>query len=110
MLVVGLHDCSMIYRITFALMIGLAVWVALSCVRVERLNAQAGFYLPRRDGGADGQWRISRQNTPRDQLRGLIMSAGLLQYLFAPIVVGLAAFHLSRRGSAQRRWLAASAG
>jgi hypothetical protein len=43
-------------------------------------------------------------------LRGLIMSAGLLQYLFAPAVVGLAAFHLSQRGPTQRRWTAVCAG
>jgi hypothetical protein len=91
-------------------MMGLAIWVGFASFRIEQLNVQAGLYLPRRDGGADGAWRVSRQNTPRDQLRGLVIGAGLLQYLFAPAVLGLAALHILRRDSAQRRWAAAFAG
>jgi hypothetical protein len=108
--VVGPHEWFMIHRITLAVMVGLALWVALTAVRIELLNARADFYLPRRDDGADGQWRVSLQNMPRDQLRGLIMSAGLLQYLFASLVVGLAIFHISRRESGRRRWLAFCSG
>jgi hypothetical protein len=97
-----------IIRLTFLLLVGLTVWVVVSAVRIERLNAEAGYYLPRHDD--DGKWRISRESTPRDQLRGLVSSIGLLQYLFAPLVAGLAAFHLSRREPAARRLLAACSG
>ncbi len=79
----------MLTRFTFAVLIILTTWVAVSAIRIERLNAEAGHYLPRHD--QDGKWRISRENTPRDQLRGLIHSVGLWQYLAAPGVVGLAA-------------------
>ena len=98
----------MIIRITFLLLVGLTVWVAVSAVRIERLNAATGYYLPRHDD--DGKWRISRESTPRDQLRGLVSSIGLLQYLFAPLVVGLSAYPFSRRDSAARRLLAACSG
>jgi len=97
-----------IYRITFAVMVALTVWVVFVAVRIERLNAEAGFYLPRQDEG--GKWRISRENEPRNQLRGLVGNVGLLQYLFAPLLVGLAAFHSARRDSAMRRCLAVSSG
>jgi len=97
-----------IYRITFAVMVVLALWVLFAAVRIERLNAEAGYYLPRHD--EDGKWRVSRESTSRDQLRGLITSVGLFQYVFAPLVVGLAAFHLGRRDSAMRRWLATFSG
>ena len=98
----------MIIRITFLVLVVLTVWVAVSAVRIERLNAEAGYYLPRHD--EDGKWRVSRDDTPRDQLRGLIIRVGLFQYLLAPLVVGLAAFHVARRDSATRRSLAACSG
>ena len=73
------------------LITSLTFWVVLTAVRIERLNAQSGYYLPRRDGGTDGKWRQSLQRSPRDQLRDLVGSIGILQYLFAPLafVVGL---------------------
>jgi hypothetical protein len=43
-------------------------------------------------------------------LRGLIVSAGLLQYLLAPLLVGLASVHLARRESAMQRFLALGSG
>src|SRR5215471_9422132 len=52
------HEQSVMHRITFAVMMSLAVWVGFTSFRIERLNAEAGFYLPRRDGGADGTWRV----------------------------------------------------
>jgi hypothetical protein len=79
-------------------MVLLALWVAISCVRIELLNAQADFYLPRKDGGADGAWRVSPNNEPRDQLRGLIEVTGLLQYPLAMLLAGLAVWQLSKRG------------
>lgn len=57
-------------------------------VRIEVLNFQAGSYLPRKDRNpdgtlADGKWRVSLENSPRDQLRALVGTYGLLQYLLA---------------------------
>ena len=66
--------------------------VLQTAVRIEVLNVRAGNYLPRSDRNADGtfadgKWRISPDNTPRDQLRALVQTYGLLQYLFAPLLV-----------------------
>jgi hypothetical protein len=92
-------------------MISLAVWVASTSVRIEWWNAQAGIYLPRHDEEAGTKRRVSfRQIIPRDELRELVSTVGLMQYLFAPLVVGFAAFYLSRDASAQRPWFAACAG
>jgi hypothetical protein len=101
--VVQLLKLLMGQRIIYVVMFVLASWVICVSFRIEVLNARAGFYLPRRD---QGTWRVSRQDTPRDQLRRLIEREGLLQYLFAPILIGLGLFWLLRRGSAQRRALA----
>ena len=98
----------MIIRITFLVLLTLTVWVAVSAVRIERLNAEAGYYLPRHD--EEGKWRVSREGTPHDQLRGLVTNVGLPQYVFAPLVVGLSAFYLSDRESATRRLLSACSG
>jgi hypothetical protein len=97
-----------IRHLTFLVLLLVTVWVAVSAVRIERLNADAGVYLPRHDD--DGEWRVSRDGTPRDQLRRLVSSIGLLQYLFAPLVVGLSALHLVRRESGKRRIVVACSG
>jgi hypothetical protein len=86
---------AMLARFTLAVLVLLTLRVALSVIRIERLNAEAGHYLPRHD--EDGKWRISRENIPCDQLRGLIQSVGLWQYLAAPGVIGLAAILYMRR-------------
>ena len=44
-------------RIGLALLLGLGVWVLTTAVRIEVLNAEAGYYLPRGNDG-DGKWRI----------------------------------------------------
>ena len=98
----------MISRLTFLVLLAVTVWVGVSAVRIERLNAEAGSYLPRHDD--DGKWRGSSDDTPRDQLRELIGGIGLLQYLFAPLLVGLSVFHLARRESATRRVIAMCGG
>jgi hypothetical protein len=69
----------------------LTALVAQTAVRVEVLNFQAGNYLPRTDRNSDGtlagQWRVSLENSPRDQLRGLVATFGLLQYPLAPLLL-----------------------
>jgi hypothetical protein len=75
-------------RIALALMFGLGVWLITTAVRIEVLNAKAGYYLPGREGDV-GKWRISRNNTPRDQLRGMVQTIGLLQYVLAPVLIAL---------------------
>ena len=97
----------MFYRATFAVMVALAIWVAFVTIRIERMNTEAGDYLPR---DHEGPWRLSSQATPRDQLYLWVASVGCAQYLFAPLVIGLAVFHSSRRFSAKRRYLAACCG
>jgi hypothetical protein len=62
------------------------VWVgvaAVTCVRIEILNAQANFYLPRQDmeGTGNHKW-VSGYLThdARDDLHEVVESWGLLQY------------------------------
>lgn len=98
----------MIRHITFLVLLVVTGWVGLCAVRIEKLNSDAGFYLPRHDDV--GKWRISREGTPRDELRELVSGIGLLQYLLAPLVVGLSSYHFSRRDSAARRLLASCCG
>jgi hypothetical protein len=70
----------------------LTALVVQTAVRVEVLNFQAGNYLPRSDRNpdgtlADGKWRVSPENSPRDQLRGLVATFGLMQYLLSPLLL-----------------------
>lgn len=90
-------------RFTLALMVGGALWVTFVAIRIETQNAAAGYYLPRRD--EPGKWRMSRENTPYDQLRTLVSTVGLCQYLLAPLVVALAGIHITRRNTPWQRWL-----
>jgi hypothetical protein len=96
-------------RIALAVLLGLGVWVLTTAVRIEVLNAEAGYYLPRGNDG-DGKWRISLDNTPRDQLRGMIQTIGLLQYLLAPVLIGLSITSFFIYRCARARFVAASAG
>lgn len=73
-------------------MILLTAFVLHSAARIEILNMQAGNYLPRADRNAegeltDGKWRISEENTARDQLRAAVQTFGLLQYVLAPLLM-----------------------
>jgi EamA domain-containing membrane protein RarD len=36
-------------------------------------------------------WRISQEITPRDQLRGVVRTFGLLQYVLAPLLLAVSA-------------------
>ena len=70
----------------------LTAFVLYSATRIEVLNMRAGYYLPRRDRDpdgtlADGKWRISPDNTPRDQLRDAVQTLGLMQYVLAPLLL-----------------------
>ena len=51
-----------------------------------------GNYLPRPernpDGSlTDGKWRLSQENSARDQLRAAVQTFGLIQYAFAPLLL-----------------------
>jgi TRAP-type uncharacterized transport system fused permease subunit len=79
----------------------LAACVFYTAVRIEVLNTQAGYYLPRQDKNPDGsfldgKWRVSMNNSPRDQLREIVESFGLMQYLLAPILLILSVFVIAR--------------
>jgi len=100
---------SLLSRLSLILMIGCALWVAGVAGLVEAQNARAGFYLPRRDRH-DGKWRISGQDTPRDQLRGLVGGVGLLQYIFCPLVIVFAACHATISSSRLVRHTSVAAG
>ena len=81
--------------IPIIVMLLLAAFVVQTAARIEVLNNRAGNYLPRRDRNpdgtlTDGKWRISGENAPRDQLRGLVQTSGLLQYVLAPLLLILA--------------------
>jgi hypothetical protein len=82
----------------------LAAFVVQTVVRVEILNYEAGKYLPRTDRNAegtfaDGKWRSSMENSPRDQLRSLVRTWGLMQFLLAPLllIIAVVVFFKSRR-------------
>ena len=83
-------------NILVLIMLVLAALVFQTAVRIEVLNAQAGYYLPRKDrtpdgSFSDGVWRISQESTPRDQLRGVVRTFGLLQYVLAPLLLAVSA-------------------
>ena len=83
-------------RILIFIMILLAAFVLYTAVRIEILNAQAGYYLPRQDREpdgkfADGKWRVSLENTPRDQLRWVVRTNGTMQHAMAPLLFAVAA-------------------
>ena len=89
----------------------LTAFVVQTAVRVEVLNYQAGNYLPRADRNADGtfadgKWRLSTENTPRDQLRGLVGTWGLLQYVLAPLLLMIAVIIFLK---SRRSWLTMAA-
>jgi hypothetical protein len=93
-------------RLTFALTLGLGIWVGVVAGVIEFQNARADFYLPRRDLH-DGKWRISIEGAdPRDRLRGLVSGVGLLQYLLAPLCIILGIVHSLREREAWRRRVA----
>jgi hypothetical protein len=94
---------SAFHRLILAVMVGVALWVTAVAIRIETQNATAGYYLPRRD--EPGKWRMSRENTPHDQLRTLVSTVGLCQYLLAPLLVALAAVHIARCNTPWQRWL-----
>jgi hypothetical protein len=81
--------------------------VLQTAVRIEVLNFQAGSYLPRKDRNpdgtlADGKWRLSLENSPRDKLRALVETFGLLQYLLAPLLLIFAIIVLLK---SRRSWI-----
>jgi len=98
----------MVLSLTLAFMVGAALWVASVAVRIETQNAAAGYYLPRRD--EPGKWRTSHENAPRNQLRKLVSTVGLWQYVFAPLLLALAGIHMARRHTSWQRWLGVGSG
>jgi hypothetical protein len=48
---------------------------------------------------------MSRENMPRDELRTLVSTVGLCQYLLAPVLMALASIHITRRDRLWQRWL-----
>lgn len=82
----------------------LAAFVVYTAVRIEILNAQAGYYLPRQDKNpdgsfSDGKWRVSMNNDSRDQLRAVVEFNGLMQYLLAPVLFILSVFVIAKSQS-----------
>src|ERR1700754_4491086 len=78
--------------IPLIVLILLTTIVLYTAVRIEVLNIQAGNSLPRKDRNpdgtlADGKWRVSPENTPRDRLRDVVQTAGLRQYFLAPLLL-----------------------
>lgn len=90
-------------RVLITLLMLLTALVLHSAVRIEMLNMQAGNYLPRRDPNADGTltdgtWRLSEENSARDRLHAAVRTFGLMQYVFAPLLLifSLAVFFKTR--------------
>ena len=85
----------------------LTAFVVQTAVRIEVLNFRAGNYLPRKDRNpdgslADGKWRLSLENSPRNQLRAVVATLGLLQYLLAPLLLMFAIIVLLK---SSRSWV-----
>lgn len=99
---------SVFHRLILAVMVGVALWVTAVAIRIESQNATAGYYLPRHD--EPGKWRMSAEDLPRDQLRTLVSTVGLCQYLLAPPLLALAGIHMARRHTAWQRWLGIGSG
>jgi len=90
-------------RVLIIVLVLLTAFVLHSAARIEVLNMRAGNYLPRSDrdpDGAltDGKWRLSQENTARDQLRASVQTFGMLQYVLAPLLLtfSLAVFFKTR--------------
>jgi hypothetical protein len=102
--VFGLTLSELKKRLLIIVMILLTAFVLHSAARIELLNIRAGNYLPRSDRNldasfSDGKWRISEENTPRDQLRTAVETFGLMQYVLAPLllILALTVFLMSAR-------------
>ena len=68
----------------------LAVWVLFVCVRIEVLNARAGYWLsqPEAHDPDGGKWRVSKSgDLPRVELRAWVRNFGVLQYFLTPIAI-----------------------
>ena len=90
-------------RLLIIVLVLLTAFVLQSAARIEVLNMRAGNYLPRSDRDpdgtlTDGKWRMSQENTARDQLRVTVQTFGLLQYVLAPLLLifSLAVFFKTR--------------
>lgn len=85
--------------LALALMVVLMIWVTAVAIVIEAKNVEAGSYLPRNMEIDAGKWRVSREGTPRDELRAMIKGIGLLQYPLSILLISLAMFHLTTRRS-----------
>ena len=99
-------------QILISIVLLLAAVVLYTSLRIEYLNVRAGSYLPRKNGDADsslsdGKWRISSEDTGRDQLRKVVATFGLMQYLLAPLLLALSILVVVRTKS-RRAQLAGS--
>lgn len=100
---------SLIHRVIIISLVACVVWVGAVAACIEVQNAAAGFYLPRK-GEDVGKWRVSRDGSPRDSLRGLVSILGPVQYILASflLILGLGYARFGNTRSA-RRLAAASA-
>jgi hypothetical protein len=84
-------------QILVSLILLLTAFVLYTSLRIEYLNVNAGYYLPRQNRNPDGTfldgtWRISSEDSARDRLRQTVGTFGLAQYLVVPSLLGLSLF------------------
>jgi len=77
--------------------------------------SQAGYYMPRKDRQpdgtfAEGKWRVSLENTPRDQLRRVVQTYGMAQYVMAPLLFAVAVLIVLKSKIVWARVLGATGG
>jgi len=79
--------------------------------------SQAGYYMPREDRQpdgtfAEGKWRVSLENTPRDQLRRVVQTYGTegVQYVMAPLLFAVAVLIVLKSKIVWARVLGATGG
>ncbi len=89
------YRAKIMVRIIAVFLIISSLWAASSAAYIEYKNAKADYFLPRQDvdpdgGWIDGTWRItaapSKPRDPRDSLRIVVQSFGLIQY---PLCLGI---------------------
>ena len=82
----------MMMRMVTVVLIASSLWALSSAAYIEYKNAKADYFLPRQDVNEDGTWRDGKwrisaiSGHPRDSLRGVVGSLGLIQY---PLCFGM---------------------
>lgn len=97
--------------VTFPILLILTAWIVITAIRIEQQNARAGYFLPRTD--MEGKWRMSALRiggkpipSARDELREMVNSIGIYQYVLAPAAAALGLIIARNSAALLRRGIA----